>query len=248
MGYIELAILGELNDFLGSNGEKTRLSLPLCRRTSIKDLLEALGPPHPEVGQLEVNGEQVDFSYRPRPGDHIRVGPQQRPVDVLSSDPLHPSPLSGERFVVDVNVGRLARKLRLLGFDAAYRHDWDDDTIAELAASQGRIVLTKDIALLKRKIIVWGRYLRAKDPEGQLLEVLDYFGLNGPYDLLSRCLDCNVQLEPVSKEAVLHRLEPGTRRHFNTFSMCPSCHKIYWAGSHQERIMQWLREQGLEGG
>ncbi|MCF8030831.1 MAG: Mut7-C ubiquitin/RNAse domain-containing protein [Desulfohalobiaceae bacterium] len=247
MQHIELTFLGELNDFLGSDKSETTHRFPLRRRTSVKDLIEAMGPPHPEVGGIEARGESQDFSFQPEPGERIRVTPLCPPVDVRTGDRLHPEPLSRVRFVVDVNVGRLARKLRLLGFDAAYHHSWDDEAIAELAAEEGRIVLSKDIALLKRRIIVWGRYLRAEDPAQQLLEVLSVFGLRGPYPTLTRCLDCNAELEAVDKEAILHLLEPKTKKYYHSFSRCPSCGKIYWAGSHQERIMQWLRAYGLNG-
>jgi hypothetical protein len=242
---IELIFQGELNDFLGSDKEETAHRFVLRRRTSIKDLIEAIGPPHPEVGRIEVGEVEVDFAYIPGAGDRIRLAPMTRPVDVRRWDRLHPQPLSQARFVVDVNVGRLARKLRLLGFDAAYHHSWEDESIADLAAREGRIVLTKDIALLKRRLVVWGRYLRAEDPTRQLLEVLSVFGLSGPYSPLSRCLDCNAELEAVAKERILHLLEPKTKRYYEHFSRCPVCGKIYWAGSHQERIMQWLSENGL---
>ena len=231
---------------MGSDKGETSHRFPLRRRTSIKDLIEALGPPHPEVGRIEAEGALRDFTYHPRVGDRIRVAPLERPVDVGQADHLHQVSLPEVRFVVDVNVGRLARKLRLLGFDAAYRPGWDDATIAEKADSEGRIVLTKDIALLKRRIIVWGRWLRAEEPTRQLLEVLSVFGLEGPYATLSRCLDCNALLESVDKEEILHQLEPKTKTYYHQFSRCPACGKIYWAGSHQERIIQWLRDNGLE--
>ena len=245
---IELTFLGELNDFLGSDKDETTHRFALRRRTSIKDLIEALGPPHPEVGRIESGGEEIGFASIPRSGDRIRVAPLARPVDLRNGDRLHPRALSQARFVVDVNVGRLARKLRLLGFDAAYQHDWDDGTIAEKADREGRIVLTKDIALLKRRVIVWGRYLRAEEPTRQLLEVLSVFGLVGPYATLTRCLDCNAELKAVDKERIIHLLEPKTKKYYHDFSRCPVCGKIYWAGSHQERIKQWLSENGLDRG
>lgn len=243
---IELTFLGELNDFLGSDKDETTHRFALRRRTSVKDLIEALGPPHPEVGRIETGGVCVGFGYIPVAGDRLRVAPLARPVDLQNGDRLHTLPLPEARFVVDVNVGRLARKLRLLGFDAAYHHSWEDGSIAEMADREGRIVLTKDIALLKRRVIVWGRYLRAEDPTQQLLEVLSVFGLEGPFATLTRCLDCNAELEAVDKERIIHLLEPKTKKYYHDFSRCPVCGKIYWAGSHQERIMQWLCENGLD--
>ena len=248
MSSIELTFEGELNDFFGSDKGRTRHRFVLRRRTSVKDLIEALGPPHPEVGRIEVCGADRGFDYIPAARDRIRVAPLPRPVDWRNGDHLHPRPLPEARFVVDVNVGGLARKLRLLGFDAAYHHTWHDDTIADTADREGRIVLTRDIALLKRRVIVWGRYLREEDPTQQLLEVLSVFGLEGPYAPLTRCLDCNAELEAVAKERILHLLEPKTRKYYHDFSQCPACGKIYWAGSHQGRIMQWLSENGLDAG
>jgi hypothetical protein len=243
---VELTFLGELNDFLSSDKEETTHCVALRRRTSIKDLIEALGPPHPEVGRIEVGGAECGFGYLPRSGDRIRVLPLSRPARWREGDRLHPLPLPEARFVVDVNVGRLARKLRLLGFDAAYHPSWDDAAIARAADKEGRIVLTKDIGLLKRRVVVWGRWLRSEEPTRQLLETLSVFGLTGPYATLTRCLSCNAPLQRVDKGEILHLLEPKTRQYYRHFSRCPSCGKIYWAGSHQERIMQWLRENGLD--
>ena len=245
---IELTFEGELNDFLGSDKAGAAHRFSLDRRTSIKDLIEAMGPPHPEVGRIEVNGVERGFEHIPGNGDRIRVQPLVRPVDLQNGDRLHPRPLAEARFVVDVNVGGLARKLRLLGFDAAYRPGWDDETIADMADGEGRIVLTRDIALLKRRVVVWGRCLREETPTRQLAEVLSVFGLEGPYAVLTRCLDCNAELKVVDKEEILHLLEPRTRKYFHHFSRCPSCGKIFWAGSHQERILQWLSENGLHAG
>jgi hypothetical protein len=245
MSHCSLHFLGELNDFLTPEKRELARSYPVGRRASVKDVIEALGPPHPEVGRIERNGSQLGFEHILQPEERLAISPHPKPIQVTQKSLLCPKPLSGVRFVVDVNVGKLARHLRMLGYDAAYHWTWRDRDIAHLAESEGRIVLTQDIGLLKRRQVVWGRYIRSKQPEEQLLEVVRVFGLEKPFALLTRCLDCNRRLEPVDKEAILHRLEPKTKRYFDTFRICPGCDRIYWPGSHQERMLQWLEELGL---
>ncbi len=250
MEYATLRFLGELKDFLSENKEKGIVLYPINRRASIKDVIEALGPPHTEIEKIVlVNGgkkKNIDFDYILKGNEEILIFPFSPPVDVTK-----PSYLNGRipffeiKFVVDVNVGKLAKLLRMLGFDTAY--DWrnNDDSIAELAYRENRILLTKDIGLLKRKKVIWGKYIKAINPEDQLKEVLNFFGLKPPYKILTRCLNCNSKLEPVEKEKILHRLEPKTKKYFNKFYICPVCDKIYWAGSHQEHMIYKLKALGI---
>ncbi len=245
MSHCSLHFFGELQDFLTPDKERLARSYPLERRASVKDAIEALGPPHPEVGSIERNGNRLGFDHILEPGEELFIYPHQKPIQVTQKSLLCPKPLPEVRFVVDVNVGKLARLLRMLGVDAAYHWTWRDGDIAHLSESQGRIVLSKDIGLLKRKLVTWGRYLRSESPEDQLLEVIRVFGLERPFALFSRCLDCNRKLEPVDKEAILHRLEPKTKKYFQTFRRCPECFRIYWPGSHQEKMQQWLRRLDL---
>lgn len=222
-----------------------RVDYPAERAASLKDAIEALGVPHTEVGRITVDGAEADFGYQLAPGLDIRVFGVPSPVDVTRSDPLRPVPLSRVAFVVDANVGKLAPLLRMLGLDTAYEAGWDDGHIARLARDEGRIVLTRDRALLKRGSVTHGRLVRAQAPRAQLLEVLAHFGLRGPFDTFSRCLRCNDGLRPVPKAEILHRLEPLTKRHFHEFSICPACKRIYWRGSHHGAMLDWLREAGV---
>jgi len=133
----------------------------------------------------------------------------------------------------------------LTGFDTAYSNSLDDGGIAELALGENRVVLTKDRALLKRGKIVFGRLVRAVLPEDQLTETLHFFGLACPYRLFTRCLRCNRILEPVAKEAILHRLEPKTKKYFNSFKTCPDCNRIYWRGSHCDAMAAKMERSGF---
>lgn len=213
------------------------------RRASVKDVLESLGVPHTEVYGLRADGREVDFGHIPVAGEDLRAFPATRPVDVSWGGPLRPG-LAVLRFVVDENVAKLATLLRILGFDAFYERGLDDAGLARLASREGRVLLSRDRALLKRREVAWGRLVRAVEPLDQLGEVLALFGAVAPAPF-SRCLRCNAELAPVDKAAVLHLLEPKTRRYYEVFSRCPACGRIYWAGSHQEHMRGVLAGLGL---
>lgn len=212
---------------------------PLGRRASVKDAVEALGVPHTEVGGIMVDGRSVDFRHLLQDDEQVAVTALSPPVDVTCPGRLRPKPLERLAFVCDVNVGRLARSLRVLGLDTLYDTSWKDAEVAAVAVDQGRVVLSKDRGLLKRSAIVHGRLVRHEDPKAQLVEVLRHYGLDSAPESLapfSRCPVCNGVLEPVPKAEVLHLLEPLTRRYYQDFSRCTDCGKVYWPGSHHERL------------
>jgi uncharacterized protein with PIN domain len=125
--------------------------------------------------------------------------------------------LRDPRFVVDANLGRLARYLRLLGFDATYRNDFDDAEVARIGSRERRIVLTRDRALLKQKIITQGYFVRAVRPHEHMREVLARLDLYRSLRPFTRCLRCNGGLEVADKETVLDQLEPKTRQYYERF-------------------------------
>jgi len=215
---------------------------PVTRRASIKDIIEALGPPHTEIGRIEADGHEVGFGHLLEPGEKVDLRPLAAPFDVLRPSLLRPEPLPRIAFAVDANAGQLATLLRTLGFDTAYDRTLDDTPLAELAAREGRIVLSKDRGLLKRSLVVFGCLIRTDNPHEQLRAVLRLFDLRPPYHLFSRCLLCNVPLERVPKAEIMHRLLPLTRQHYSDFHRCPSCDKIYWPGSHHEHMLKRIEE------
>ncbi len=218
---------------------------PLLRRAAIKDIIEALGVPHTEVGAIEAGGRPKDFSYLPRPGDTVTVNALQPPVDVCRPSLLRPLPLGAVRFLVDANVARLGRLLRLVGLDTAIATGEKDDRIAARAAAEGRILLSRDRNLLKRKIVHHGRLVRACLPYQQLVEIITFYGLETSLAPFSRCQVCNTPLVEVDKEQVLDRLEPLTRKYYDSFTRCPACDRIYWPGSHRQRLVDQLAAVGI---
>ena len=242
MAIAHLRFYEELNDFLPPARRKVEFEHRFDRRTSIKDMIESLGVPHPEVELILVNGRSVDFSHIVADGDRISVYPVFESMDVSSLIRLRDAPLRESRFVVDCNLGRLARYLRLLGLDCLYRNDFDDDTVSRISQQQRRIVLTRDRRLLHRKIITHGLYVRAVKPKDQVKEVLQRLDLHGAVQPFSRCTRCNGLLKAISKQTVDHRLEPKTRRYYNDFLQCEQCGQVYWQGSHHERAKRLVRE------
>jgi uncharacterized protein with PIN domain len=230
----------ELNDFLPAARRRVEFEHHFERRTSVKDMIESFGVPHPEIELILVNGESVDFSYIVGDGDRISVYPVFERLDVSPLIRLREAPLRDPRFVVDCNLGRLARYLRLLGFDSLYDNAFTDDAVAAVSQQQGRIVLTRDRRLLQRRIITHGLFVRAEHPRAQVREVLrrlDLYALCRPY---TRCVRCNGVLKPVAKSAVDHRLQPKTRRYYDHFLLCTRCGQIYWQGSHHARSRRLL--------
>lgn len=221
---------------------------PVTRRASTKDVLEALGAPHTEVWGLSERGRPSGFERPVEPGDRLDAFAARVPVDVTAPHPLRPTPLPALRFLVDANVNRLGRLLRLLGLDAASDRTLDDAGLAERAVRESRVLLTRDRGLCRRKNVGWARLLRANHPHGQLREVLWFFGLKPPFAVFTRCLDCNEVLAPVDKARVLHRLEPKTRLYYHEFRLCPCCGKVFWAGSHHRAMLGSLADLVGEAG
>ena len=212
------------------------------RKASIKDVIESLGVPHPVVGKLTVNSRNIGFDYIVHDKDIVEVFPLTPPVNPLVPSTLRTESLEKMAFIVDVNVGKLALHLRALGLDTEYGNDIRDGQIAESAHSQKRILLTRDTSLLKRKIIMHGYLLRSQDPTIQLVEVVRLYDLSSRIKPLSRCIPCNGLLMPISKKNILERLEPLTKKYYDSFHICEQCHKIYWPGSHQKKIIAFIRE------
>ncbi|MDW7771852.1 MAG: Mut7-C RNAse domain-containing protein [Desulfobulbaceae bacterium] len=211
---------------------------PVQRRASIKDVVESFGVPHTEIGTIECRGEEVDFSYPVEDDRVFKIFPIRAPWDPARKSLLRPVPLAEIKFIVDVNVGRLARYLRMAGFDVLYHYRWSDVQIIAMISRERRIVITRDLALLKRRQVEFGRYVRSEKPAEQLHEIIGFFGLRDKLQPFSRCLDCNTLLEPVAKQDILHLLEPLTKKYYHSFSICPACDKVYWAGSHVEEMRQ----------
>jgi len=230
MSTATFAFSGRLNDFLARDRRDRVVTVIFRGRQTIKHLAESLGVPHPEIGQVQVNGQERTLHTITEDKDRVEIHPIS---NGLSLEP---------RFILDNHLGRLAAYLRMLGFDCLYENDYDDETLAELTQKEGRILLSRDRRLLMRKAISVGYCLRSLEPQEQLPEVIERFDLANRISPFHRCLRCNHPLEPVAKEDVIERLEPLTRLYFDEFQICPACKQIYWKGSHYERMSRLIEQ------
>ena len=213
----------ELRFLLAPRHRLGEVAVPLDGTSSLGHLVESIGVPRTEVGALQVAGADVRPAYRPAHGDVVDVLPVARP-----------QPVPAHRYLLDVHLGALARRMRLVGLDTAYRNDADDAELVEQAAQERRVLLTRDRGLLRRRALTSGAYVRGELADDQLADVLDRFapGL-APW---TRCLACNGVLVAVSVGEVAHLLEPGTLRTYRDFSRCPRCGRTYWRGAHARRL------------
>ena len=211
---IRLRFHGDLPFFLGS--KISTVERRLSERTSIKDVIEACGVPHTEVGLILVNGEPVNFAA------------------ILAQDI--------ERFVADGHLGKLVRDLRLLGIDVIYDPGAEDRQLLDIATTENRALLTRDRRLLMHAILPNGYYLRSQDPLEQTLEVLRRFNLGSALAPFTRCLRCNAPLKPAEKESVLNQLEPLTKIYYEQFRRCSGCGQVYWSGSHFDKLRARVEE------
>ncbi|HAZ47513.1 MAG TPA: twitching motility protein PilT [Cyanobacteria bacterium UBA11371] len=246
MAKAEFRFFAELNFFLPPNKREVSFAHFFEERGSIKDTIESLGIPHPEVAFIEVNGKSVDFAYIVQDGDKINVYPISTLPEIPPTITVQPQPLSVARFVLDIHLGKLANSLRLLGFDTLYRNDYDDEELAQISANEQRILLTRDKGLLMRSIVSYGYYVRSTNPERQIAEVLQRFDLFNSLTPFCRCLRCNGLLETVAKSSIIDQLPESVRLQVDEFQRCGECQQIYWRGSHYEQMQQFINNL-LEG-
>ncbi|MFV1971512.1 MAG: Mut7-C RNAse domain-containing protein [Acidimicrobiia bacterium] len=231
-----LRFYAELNDFLPKTLRAGTITRSFSVPGSVKDMIEACGIPHTEVDLVVANGRSVDFSYIVDGGDRISVFPVFESFDITPIVKVRPEPLRTVRFVVDSHLGRLARFLRLLGFDTLYERDWADPELVRISISEKRIIVTRDVGLLKHGSVTHGYCVRATDPREQVTEVVRRFHLARRLTPFTRCMACNGELTRVAKEEIADRLPPETRRHVDEFQVCGSCDKIYWQGAHHREL------------
>jgi uncharacterized protein with PIN domain len=236
----EFRFYEELNDFLPADRRKQAFAHTFTRRASVKDMIESFGVPHTEVELIIVNGRSVDFAHIVADHDRISVYPMFESLDIRPLLRLRPEPLRRPAFVLDTQLGRLARYLRLLGFDTLYRNDYTDAGIARISSTQQRTLLTRDRRLLQRRIITHGYFVRATDPLEQVGEVLRRFDIYNDIKPLKRCIRCNGVLVDVEKQTVFDHLEPKTKRYYEDFRICNDCGQVYWEGSHFRKMLRLI--------
>lgn len=220
---------GELGDFLPRERRGARFDYECARAATLKNAIEALGVPHTEVGRLVLNGEPATLQRIVRQGDAIEVFPVE---PEKGPDPF---------FLADAHLGGLARFLRMLGFDTLHDQGMDDAAVRHMAREERRIVLTRDRELLKCRDVARGCYVHATRVEAQLAEVAARYRLAERARPFTLCLRCNLPLERAARETVAERVPEQVRVRHADFAHCPGCDRVYWPGSHYERMLAALR-------
>ena len=242
----------ELDFFLPPERRRRPFDVTFPNKRSVKDLIESLGVPHIEVDLILANGRSVPFSYRPGDGDRISVYPVFERLDIGGVSRLRPVPLRTPRFVLDVHLGALARRLRILGFDTRYDPRMDDAALAAASAAEGRILLTRDTRLLMRGNVDRGLYVRNTDPDTQAEEIVLRLDLGALVSPFKRCASCNGVIERLPPEGpefdrLSASIPPGVRAWCSDFRYCPECGKVYWKGSHYNRLLEKLPRLSKRG-
>ncbi len=241
--FAEFRFYEELNDFLPADQHKTSFRSPFFGSPSVKDTIQAIGVPHTAIDLILVDGQSVDFSHRLRGGERVAVYPVFECLDISPVIRLRPRPLRHTRFILDVHLGKLARYLRMLGFDAAYDRGWDNCMLIDLSLRHERIILTRGLGILKQSRVTHGYWLRHPKPRQQLREVMLALDLFRQLQPFTRCMDCNGRIQPLDKADIRGQIAPNILQRFREFRQCQDCRKIYWRGAHYKHMLQFVRRQ-----
>ena len=207
----EFRFYEELNDFLSPERRRVDFAYSVAGTRSVKDAIESIGVPHTEVDLILVDGVSVGFDRVLRGGERVTVYPVFELLDIAPLQHLRPRPLREPRFVLDTHLGKLARHLRLAGFDCLYRNNYRDSEIINAALAERRIVLTRDKGLLKQRLVTHGYFVRNIESEKQLHEVVRALQLESALRPFTRCRECNAELREVPQAEVLARLPEKVR-------------------------------------
>ena len=245
---IRIRFYAELNDFLPDQWRQRAFSYAFHGSPSVKDTIEAIGVPHTEVDVILVDDHSVAFDHLLRGGERVAVYPVFERFDVSPVTRLRPAPLRETRFVADVHLGSLARNLRLLGFDTTWERDLGDEEIVDLSCEERRIILTRDMGILKNGRVTHGYWLRNTDPARQLDEVVRALDLARDIEPYTRCMECNGELQSADRSAVAHSVPLQVFLVYRDFKRCQRCHRVYWKGSHLRRldkVIERARDAGV---
>lgn len=234
---VVLSFSGDLGFFVRPQDREQPITRLLRHKSSVKDVIESCGVPHPEVDLIVCNGQPVDFCFQLERGAALDVHPI--PTKLFPAFRLQERGVRA--FVADGHLGKLVRELRLLGIDVSYRHDANDRELLATMVKENRAILTRDRPLLMHRVVRSGYFPRSQDPVEQTLEVIRRFELAQALTPFIRCLRCNGLLNIVPKEAVIEQLEPLTRLYYEDFQRCSQCGQPYWRGSHVAKLNQHVQ-------
>lgn len=220
---VTLRLHGDLMDLVRGGGQRLASDTVIRRipePTSAKDAIEALGIPHCEIGRIASGGKSLALAARIDDGADLTVFPAP------------PRTLDDPRFICDQHLGKLARLLRIMGFDVAFGAGWNQPGVARRAVVGRRVLLSRGRAILMRSEISAGLLIRSDCADDQAVEVMRRFRLAGSVRLFGRCGLCNGRLAAVAKQQVAPRIPTRTARWLDEYYLCRDCDQLYWEGTH----------------
>jgi uncharacterized protein with PIN domain len=232
----------ELNDFLPKAKRKKEFSVSFPQGSTVKDVLASLGVPHTEVDLILINGQAENFSFPLWGGERVSAYPVFESFDIRSVRKLGPDSLRQLKFIADVHLGKLAKYMRLFGFDTLYHTDSDPQGLVQVSLQEDRVLLTRNRDLLKQKVITRGILVGETDPREQLKAIFERLDLYADARPFSRCVRCNGPVEPIPKQEIVQRLPSRVKQNCQVFSSCSSCHRVYWEGTHFKRMNRFVME------
>jgi uncharacterized protein with PIN domain len=230
----------ELNDFLPKSQKQVRFSYHFYGPLRVQEAILSMRIPLSEVDLILINGLSQKPQHLLKDGDYVSIYPVFETIDISCLTKLRPKPLRHTLFILDVHLGKLAKYLRMAGFDTHYNNQIEDAEIIDISIQTGRIILTRDKDLLRSAKVKHGYFVRSTSPRKQFIEIINKFDLTSQFSPLIRCLECNHLLTSVQPSKIKDQLDTYLIQHFNTFYSCEKCGRIYWKGSHYKRMVNYI--------
>jgi uncharacterized protein len=237
---VYIRLYEELNVFLEPFRQKKDFNVQIESNTLIHNLLEKLKIPLSQVDLILVNGESVDFDVQLHDGDRISVYPVFETLNIDSITRLRKKSLRHLRFICDVHLGKLAKYMRMCGFDVFYSNNLLDHLIIQMSDETKSIILTKNKELFKTKQPSRAYLVKQSDSKMQLFEIISYFDLKTSIEPFSRCTKCNLTVQPVDKNSIEKQVPSPVLKMHKSFMKCYGCNRIYWQGSHYMSMLSWI--------
>lgn len=241
MPFVSIRCYAELNDFLPPNQAFITFPLSLPPNTLLKDIADRIGIPSDLIDLVLVNNKPVGLSYHLEENDRVAFYPVFENFDISSVTKVRDHPLRQPKFILDVHLGKLANYLRMLGFDTLYQNNWTKESLITISRNENRILLSRSKSLLNIESLTHAYLIKDTDPHFQLIEALERFDLYSQASPFSRCIECNSKLQLVEKKAILSQIPQKVKDWCNEYQQCSACDRIYWKGSHYQRMNAFVQ-------
>lgn len=247
MKKVSFRVFEELNDYLPESKQKVWFDFYFLGRITVLDAIQSMDIPPDELDLIQVNGFPKDFNYLLHSGDRITVYPEFELFNISGVSQLRENPLRHPVFVCDVHLGKLSKYLRMLGWDSLYSNSYTPEELIAISQQGKRIILSKNIRLTKNRDAARLWLIRSSNPVEQIHDLVGNLDLATRINPFTRCLNCNSILLPVEKEEIISQLQSKTIQYYSEFFLCSGCKKIFWKGSHYEKMLQFIEEKIICG-